>query len=91
VGLSIIGRVGISMQVKSKALGLVLLLLISMLVPSYRASATVPVYWHVKGRDSFVAPILIRKSYYLFDHLGHLVSGEEERCYVLGVGQVVRK
>jgi len=48
-------------------------------------------YWHVKGRESFIAPILIRKSYYLFDQLGHLVSIEDERFYVLGVDHVVQK
>ena len=48
-------------------------------------------YWYVTERDSFAAPILVRKNYYLFDHLGHLVSIEEERYYVLGLGHVVRK
>lgn len=71
------------MQVKAKALGLILLLLICMLVPSYRASATVSVI------TGFVSE---RKTpFILFDQLGHLVSIEDERFYVLGVGHVVRK
>ncbi|MBS4055072.1 MAG: hypothetical protein KGZ64_09960 [Thermaerobacter sp.] len=48
-------------------------------------------YWHALGRDFFAAPVRITMRYLVFDHLGHLVSTEENRFYVLSVGKVVRE